>query len=787
MLRFQAGAIIEVLGQLESGWWDGLMDGETRGWFPSNYIELIPDSAATRVSTRTTTSSSPHLSVGSSTTESNRSHSFGPATDGNYAFQIDLLRKEISALMEYSALQLLDPLANSEKEVFIDKVFRSTDKVVQTLRQLLISIRWHVQNADRKQDSTMSRFTTKRLQAMAKELQSLASGLVSLARELCRTLQLKTDFPSMRNEFFAVHTNFSDCGDQMSNTLSSLQDELLEEQILEGLARSESPVSMELSSPSLFSIDITSESPIQSSSVPKRFAFKSLKRGSSRESLSSSLGRLSVASLSESDKSPMLRPVSDSLATIVPGPDGDSKLGNRLFLAKSAISLRSSTGTEILFSERGTVKGATLEALIIQLTRHDHFDHKFTSIFIYTYRSFTTADTFIHLLLERFKIEPPDELDEDMLKQWQEEKRKPIQLRVINVIKLWLECQLPLPDEIPILDTLEAFFATNVANSKWKGVVDAVLRLISRAREGKTLTYKVTSGVDAPTPILPISTGDRFLLDLSPVELARQLTICEHELFRKITVRECLGKAWTKSTASIYSKNVVNVIGFQNQLTRWISNAILQEDQAPLRCLTLSFFIELGRQCLLLNNFSTMWGVVSALNTTCIFRLRKTWALLSAQQRKKFEALNKLTDASRNYHLYREKLTDVIPPCVPFFGLYAKDLTFIEDGNADKLPAEPHLINFGKRQLMGEVLMDIRRHQTVPYNLKKLNVLQDFLSSQMAESLSDQYRFERSMELEPRLPPIPGEREAANSKSHSTSAAKKLERIPQVLRDHGFL
>ncbi|WFD27530.1 Putative zinc transporter msc2 [Malassezia nana] len=495
-----------------------------------------------------------------------KSNSAGTMTDSNYAFQIDTLRKDIAALVGYTALQLLDPLANPEKVVFIDKMFRSTDKVVQTLKQLLVNIHWQIQSADRKQATTMSRFSAKRVHVMAKEVQSLVSNLVSWARELSRVLDSKSDFPTMRQDYMNAHASFSDCVNQLIDALSSLQDELLEEHILAGPVR-------------------------------------------------------------------------------------NADQAEKVFLALWA---------DFPFcpqpKEANQMKGATIEALVIQLTRHDHFDHKFTSTFMFTYRSFTNAETFIDLLIDRYHIQPPDDMDHELLNQWYEQKKKPIQLRVINVIKQWLECQLPLPDEMSVLDTIEEFFATNVAYSEWKSVIDSVSRLLGRAREAKTLTYKATAEMNAPTPILPISTGVRLLLDLSPVELARQLTIREHELFRKITVRECLGKAWTKSTAAIYAKNVMNVI--------------------------------------------------------------------IVQQRKKFESLDKITDASRNYHWYREKLASVEPPCVPFFGLYAKDLTFIEDGNADKLPAEPHLINFGKRLLMGEVLMDIRRHQMSPYDLKRIVLIE---------------------------------------------------------------
>ncbi|KAG1730201.1 SH3 domain-containing protein, partial [Suillus lakei] len=44
-LSFHKNEIIEVLTQLESGWWDGLL-GDERGWFPSNYVAVLSDEEA---------------------------------------------------------------------------------------------------------------------------------------------------------------------------------------------------------------------------------------------------------------------------------------------------------------------------------------------------------------------------------------------------------------------------------------------------------------------------------------------------------------------------------------------------------------------------------------------------------------------------------------------------------------------------------------------------------------------------------------------------------------------
>lgn len=39
-LSFHEGDLIQVITQLESGWWDGVING-VRGWFPSNYCQVV--------------------------------------------------------------------------------------------------------------------------------------------------------------------------------------------------------------------------------------------------------------------------------------------------------------------------------------------------------------------------------------------------------------------------------------------------------------------------------------------------------------------------------------------------------------------------------------------------------------------------------------------------------------------------------------------------------------------------------------------------------------------------
>ena len=147
--------------------------------------------------------------------------------------------------------------------------------------------------------------------------------------------------------------------------------------------------------------------------------------------------------------------------------------------------------------------------------------------------------------------------------------------------------------------------------------------------------------------------------------------------------------------------------------------------------------------------------------------------------------LNQITQASRNYHYYRELLCRISPPCVPFFGLYTKDLTFIEDGNPDQMYSDTRLINFCKRFLITDVIVEIRRFQSTPYSLARVPALIDFLEKQMQSGWDDDERYDRSLLLEPRLssthskPPV-----RQNLNALDTEAD---EHLSTLLRQNGFI
>jgi son of sevenless-like protein len=68
----------------------------------------------------------------------------------------------------------------------------------------------------------------------------------------------------------------------------------------------------------------------------------------------------------------------------------------------------------------------------------------------------------------------------------------------------------------------------------------------------------------APPPILPKSNKKLKLLDIDPLELARQLTLMESQLYQKIKPMECLQRSREQRTENV--DNITTVIQTSNRV-----------------------------------------------------------------------------------------------------------------------------------------------------------------------------------------------------------------------------
>ncbi|ORY86258.1 cell division control protein [Protomyces lactucae-debilis] len=428
---------------------------------------------------------------------------------------------------------------------------------------------------------------------------------------------------------------------------------------------------------------------------------------------------------------------------------------------------------ELVYDHKGNVKGGTLLALVERLTRHDFLDSTYNSTFLLTYKSFTTAQELSRILMQRFVITPPAGLSSVELQLWVEKKQQPIKLRVFNIFKSWMESFFMEPQcqkTVDWLNGLNEFAVMHMANSL-PGVPVLTKLIDTRIEQGdvpfRRMTLNLTSPV--PPPIVPKNTKRLRLLEIDPLEVARQLTIMESTLYNKIKPVECLDKSWSRREAGTENaENIKAMIFNSNRITVWVAEVILAQTELKRRVQIIKHLIQVLRHCRGLNNFSTLTAIISGLNSAPVHRLRRTWSQIPSRLMQTVESLNDLISAAKNFSAYRETLHSHQPPCVPFLGVYLTDLTFIEDGNAHTLNHKGReYISFSKRQKTAEVIREIQQYQHVPYALQPLPDIQKYITSclDLTREISDMW--DLSLEREPR------ERED--------------EKIARLLQESGFL
>lgn len=256
--------------------------------------------------------------------------------------------------------------------------------------------------------------------------------------------------------------------------------------------------------------------------------------------------------------------------------------------------------TDISFNMEGNVKGGTLAALVERLTLHDYLDMNFNNTFLLTYRSFCTSTELLDLLEARYNLTPPSDITDDDMETWRQKKLKLVRLRVFKVLKNWLEVYYNEEDQI-ILDRLMAFTDTNIRTTL-SFSTDQLERLIQKRKEGTEmdvggLKKLVWTPQSIPQSILPRNTKKFKLLDLDPTELARQLTIMDFKMYSSIRPIECLDKAWSRESADDTAPTATNIrasIEYCNQITSWVSDAILSQNDIKKRSILIKFWVQVA-------------------------------------------------------------------------------------------------------------------------------------------------------------------------------------------------
>src|SRR5438105_572408 len=85
--------------------------------------------------------------------------------------------------------------------------------------------------------------------------------------------------------------------------------------------------------------------------------------------------------------------------------------------------------------------------------------------------------------------------------------------------------------------------------------------------------------------------------------------------------------------------------------------------------------------------------------------------MVPGQAKATLEKFNRLLNTKNNFQNYRHTLNRAKSPCIPYIGVYLRDMTFIEEGNPDVY--ENGLVNFDKMHLNGLQIINVHRYQEV--------------------------------------------------------------------------
>ncbi|XP_059894482.1 ras-specific guanine nucleotide-releasing factor 2 isoform X2 [Gadus macrocephalus] len=240
------------------------------------------------------------------------------------------------------------------------------------------------------------------------------------------------------------------------------------------------------------------------------------------------------------------------------------------------------------------------------------------------------------------------------------------------------------------------------------------------------------------------------LESLSAMELAEQITLLDHIVFRGIPYEEFLGQGWMKVDKTERTPYIMKTSQHFNNMSNLVASQIMANADVGSRAGAIEKWLAVADICRCLNNYNGVLEITSALNRTAIYRLKKTWAKVCRQTKSLMDRLQKIVSSEGRFKNLRETLKNCNPPCVPYLGMYLTDLAFIEEGTPN-FTAEG-LVNFSKMRMISHIIREIRQFQQAPYRIEHQTKVTQFLLDKSLV-MDEDTLYELSLKMEPRVAP----------------------------------
>ncbi|KAJ3416526.1 hypothetical protein HDV05_001263 [Chytridiales sp. JEL 0842] len=385
------------------------------------------------------------------------------------------------------------------------------------------------------------------------------------------------------------------------------------------------------------------------------------------------------------------------------------------------------------------LKAATPGKLVERLLDPTVYDNQFLQTFLLSFKSFMSSQKLMDAILSEVRRRLSNDMRKEDIVQVQ-----PFMLRIVNILQYWMESYWSdftedsrlLADVNTIMDTIQ--------DANLNGMLQGVIT--QKLQHPDTIPTIDTSVATVPKPIVPKSLAKRYSADfgstatlryspepirsqgwassftkskqsdgeiklrfgeLDPVEIARQLTLIEFELFASMKPREFLDLAWMKDDKETRAPNITKMIQWSNHVVNWIVSEIVSiRDNVKTRAQTLEKVILVAQNLEKLNNLNGVKEIMAALQSSSVYRLKKTKETIGAKFLRIQDDLNKLTSNELNYKNLRGRVHNSDPPLIPFPGIYHGDLVFLDTCNKNFL--EGGLVNYLKYQKIAAFVFEIQ-------------------------------------------------------------------------------
>ncbi|XP_030045017.1 ras-specific guanine nucleotide-releasing factor 2, partial [Microcaecilia unicolor] len=227
--------------------------------------------------------------------------------------------------------------------------------------------------------------------------------------------------------------------------------------------------------------------------------------------------------------------------------------------------------------------------------------------------------------------------------------------RVLNVLRHW------------VFKHSQDFELNNEMKMNVVNLLEEVLRdpdLLPQERKATTNILSALCQDDQDEPHLKlediIAMSDcpkaECLETLSAMELAEQITLLDHIVFRSIPYQEFFGQGWMKPDKSRRTPYIMRTSQHFNDMSNLVASQIINHTDVSSRASSIEKWIVVADICRCMHNYNGVLEITSALNRSAVYRLKKTWAKVSKQSKALMDKLQKIVSSEGRFKNLRETL-----------------------------------------------------------------------------------------------------------------------------------